>query len=246
MEQGKLEQNILVTKISEKEIQTYLEEIGKAIRYYIDRPIVSLDVSVSEENNLKFLDLITDHSTINNNDFEAVETSLTVDKYTVLIRKYLEELTGKEWLILFFRELVDLKQTVIATMLNFTQKTISKNYRGVWKKLLNKVICEVKKTSSSEYSPEIIHDLQEGLSVVIKNYFSNLFHEYLITFTEEKLTYSESPCLSPEEISSSAKHLLSMFLAEKLDNQLLNINSEIEQQLELFLTHFIQVNNFNY
>ena len=136
---GKIEQNIFSLDL-ENCVRTNLEEIGKAIRYYTNRPTVSLDKPASSDIQNPLLDFIPDNNTITDSELTSVEQNSTLDSLTIKVYEHLEQMDRLQWIVLFLRELVGIKQTEIAVMIGSSQKTVSLKYRKSWQELIKKVI----------------------------------------------------------------------------------------------------------
>ncbi len=220
---GKIDINIFSNVELENSIQANLETIGKAIRYYIDPPMISLDKPISSDNQNSLSELIPDNSSITDSDLTSVEQNLTLDNLTLQVYEYLEQMERLQWIVLFLRELVQLKQTEIAVMIACTQKTVSLKYRKSWQELIKNLITQTGSNSqnNSSLSSENLTDLKEGLVNIVCNYFQSAIQNYYRS-------------LSQTHNSFTSNHLLT-FLQKRLENKPLVTNDNLLEKLDNFV-----------
>ena len=211
---------LFFTMLTVDQVKNYLEQTGKAIRYLIDRPTISIDKSVSATDSTSMLDLMADDTT--KNDLDFVEQNTLTNKLKLYTNTYLDQIDPNRWLIWFLKELIGLKQTEIAGLIGTSQKTVSKNYRKAWQHFLSEIISEFQSqdSDSPQLTSEAITDLKEGLIDLVKNYFLTSFQAYLRSLN-----------LSNDQINS--QHLQD-FLQNR-SNKKLNINPDIQHQLDTFM-----------
>lgn len=212
--------NLFPLAVANSKVKAYLEQTGKAIRYLIDRPILSIDKSVSPQDSAPLSDLIPDLSA--KNDLESAEQSSRMDTVTAHTYDYLQQIDSSKWLVWFLKELVDLKQTDVATIIGSTQKTVSLRYRKVWQNFLAEIISKFQpaNSASQELSSETITDLKEGLAEIVKSYFRSSLQDYL-----------QSSVGGSDRATSQQ---LVEFLQNR-SNQKLTVNPDIRQKLDSFM-----------
>ncbi|MGB5631476.1 MAG: hypothetical protein WBM86_01690, partial [Waterburya sp.] len=210
--------NLFPTKVAEDEIKAYLEQIGKAIRYLIDRPTLSIDRSVSSEDSTPLSEQISDDTA--KNDLDLVEQNSLTDELTAHTYDYLQQIDAAKWLILVLKELVTLKQTDIAILIGFTQKTVSLNYRKAWQNFLTATISEFQPGDSPQLTPETITDLKEGLVEIVKSCFHSSLQDYLRSL--------------PQTSDRATSQQLLEFMQDHSQKSL-TVNPEIQQKLDSFM-----------
>lgn len=216
--EAKHQYGIFSTKITEDEIKTYLEQIGKAIRYSTDRPALSIDRSVSSKDSTPLSEKIADDNA--KNDLDFVEQNSLTDELTAHTYDYLQQIDGAKWVIWLLKELIELKQTDIAIVIGSSQKTVSLNYRKAWQNYLKATIAKFQPANSPQLTSEAITDLKEGLVEIVKSCFRSSLQDYLRSLppTSERLTSQQ----------------LLKFLQSR-SNQKLTVNPDIQQKLDNFI-----------
>lgn len=212
--------NLFPMGVAGNKIRAYLEQIGKAIRYLIDRPILSIDKSVSSDESTPLSNLIPDDNA--KNDLESAEQSSQMEALTAHTDHYLQQIDSKKWLIWLLKDLVDLKQTDIASIIGSSQKTVSQNYRKAWKSFLSATIVQFQPADSTslQLTAEALTDLKEGMVDIVKYAFLSSLQDYL-----RSLSSTSDPTNSEQLIE---------FLQNR-SNQKLTINPAILQKLDIFM-----------
>ncbi|PNW31400.1 UNVERIFIED_CONTAM: hypothetical protein BEN50_02815 [Euhalothece sp. KZN 001] len=234
---NKLRNTVGEQAVNGNEVRAYLDKIGKAIRYYIDPPNVSLDAPISSEVEASLLDTIADEETLDDSSLTAIDNHSALNQLTEFIFQYLEGISKQDWAILFLLEVVELKQTPVSKIVGCTQKTISKKSSQSWEKLLEAVTkMEWMPTQSPvDFSTEMLTHLQKYLKDVVRSCLQSSFQNYCQSLLLE--TNQENSMNSAKQDQSElVKQYLLQLLKEQLDKKDdLLISSEIDQKLNQFI-----------
>ncbi len=217
--EAKHQYGIFSTRVLGDEVKAYLEQIGKAIRYFTDRwKTLSLDRAVFSEDSTTLSEKISDDT--DKNDLNLVEQNSLTNELTAHTYDYLQQIDGAKWVIWLLKELVELKQTDIAIVIGSSQKTVSLNYRKAWQHFLTATISEFQPEDSPQLTSETITDLKEGLVEIVKSCFRSSLQDYLRS-------------LPPTSDLPTNQQLLKFL--QNHSNQKLTVNPDIQQKLDNFI-----------
>lgn len=162
--------------LSGEEISRYLEEIGAAIRHYIDQPITSL---VSDENDFSWLDYLADPSSTLN--LEVLELGEQKQLLYQFITDQIRELSLPSQQLLFLRYGLELKQVMIAKLLEIEQAKVSRCCTKLLKFLLDRLMQEkwILRDQQLNLTSETLQLLKADLQELLHNYYQDWLVEQL-------------------------------------------------------------------
>ncbi|BAY23138.1 hypothetical protein NIES2100_29020 [Calothrix sp. NIES-2100] len=240
-------------------IQQWLQEIGRAIRNYIDFSQVSLDEPISQDSEtLTWVDLIPDEDsiipkdTISRNEIEDL-----VKELREFIYHKIDSLKAEEQRIPLFMHGLDLSQEKIGIELAANQSTVGRRYKKMLLELLSQLGTWVNASLKVDLNSEKLNELK----IYLQEYLDVFYHNLMYTFLDQAIQLLELQTremmrlfwLQQMQIEQIAE-LVNFTLLEVEDKLLLSHQSlkldmiqRIENRLNLFLNpQGIVCNQVNY
>lgn len=227
-------------------VKGYLAKLGEALRYYIDRPQVSIDAPLSSGNSSSLGDLLPDEDVDLDEELEGANTSLSLVELARHIHNYLDKVRQARkgiikchWATLLLLEAVELTQQEVAEIANCTQKTVSKRNKAIWEKLLSEVreMSWLPERAPLDITSEVIEArLKEVVSSIIRGYFITLLRTEICSLpartSELLLTQSEE---HERHSCPDRKHQLLALLQDCFTLTSLFLEPEVARKLEEFV-----------
>ncbi|BAY65736.1 putative group 3/4 sigma-70 RNA polymerase sigma factor [Calothrix brevissima NIES-22] len=162
-------------------IQQWLQEIGKAIRNYIDFAQVSLDEPISQDaETLTRLDLVPDeNSIIQGNDSLRYEIREYLHQLREQISYQIDRLQPEAQRIPLFLHGLNLSQEKIGVEIGANQSTVGRRYKKTLWELLSHLGTWAKEYLKIDLSSEKLNDLKTYLQEYLDGFYYSLMHNFL-------------------------------------------------------------------
>lgn len=167
-------------------MEEWLNQIGKAIRSYIDQRVESLNVPSAGEDSSTLIEKLTDESTVNDPGIqERREQAKTIKIFiTNQLTNTLEALDNLQQQIPFFKHGLQLVQVQISSELDIAQPTVGRRYKN-FKKLLDELLLEIAQgewrsqletEKPIELSSESLEILKKELLQQVDDYYTDFIY----------------------------------------------------------------------
>ncbi|MEB3149795.1 MAG: sigma-70 family RNA polymerase sigma factor, partial [Sphaerospermopsis sp.] len=172
-------------------IKQWLEEIGRAIRNYIDANQVSLDEPISQDSEkLTWLDLIPDeNSMIQKNDLLSHEIAESVNELRELINHTIEKLSPEDHRIPLLLHGLELSQEKIGTEIGVNQSTVGRRY----KKLLLLLLNQLGQWANDYLRIDLNSEKLNELKIYLQEYLNMLYQNLIYRFFNNAIKTIELP-----------------------------------------------------
>lgn len=162
-------------------IQQWLQEIGRAIRNYIDFTQVSFDEPISQDSEtLTWLDLIPDeNSIIQSNDISRHDIVEFVNQLRELTYNKINSLKPEEQRISLFIHGLNLSQEKIGIEIGCNQSTIGRRYKKMLLQLLDQIGTWANEHLQIDINSEKLNELKTYLQEYLDMFYHSLMYKFL-------------------------------------------------------------------
>ncbi|MBX9258427.1 hypothetical protein H1Q63_31660 [Desmonostoc muscorum CCALA 125] len=162
-------------------IQQWLQEIGRAIRNYVDFAQISLDEPISQDSEtLTWVDLIPDENSIIQRD--AISRN-EIEDYVKQLREFIytkiELLKPKEQIIPLFIHGLALSQEKIGIEISANQSTVGRRYKKMLMDLLTQLGIWAHEHLQVDINSEKLSELKAELQEYLDVFYQNLIYSFL-------------------------------------------------------------------
>lgn len=207
-------------------IQQWLQEIGKAIRNYIDFAKVSLDEPISQDSEtLAWVDLIPDENSIlPKNDISRYEIIESIKELEAFISNKIEHLQPEEQRIPLLLHSLNLSQEKIGIEIGANQSTVGRRYKKTLLELLSQLGTWTNNYLKIELNSAKLNDLKS----YVQEYLDVFYHTLMYKFLDNAV----------QMLELQAREIMHLFWIQQIQMQkiteLVNYSlSEVEDQLLL-------------
>ncbi|QLE59818.1 hypothetical protein [Nostoc sp. TCL26-01] len=228
--------------INGETIAKWLNEIGAAIRKYIDRPVESLDFSRTQDSPT-LLEKLFDETTVLEDAAEIQERKEKAIALKTFIVNELEVLDSIDVRIPLLKNGLKLVQMQISLELDITQPTVGRRYQRLLVELLRQITqgkwqLPLGNEKPFEWSSEVLEIIKQELIEQFDDYYTNfIYANFQIALGN--LSFSEMEVLKCQYIL----HLDTTAIAKKLqisEDNVAQIRQNAQETVKQFLIECIQ------